>query len=346
MALQLEAIDDFVAATLPKFKKIKWTDIASELPDYVAPKLIKERGVMEDGGRSIDFRVQTTTSGTFRMTGLYDTDQTGVQDLLISATVPWRFATVNWSYDIREPMFQSDRETIVRLLQVREHAARTDMVHGLERQLWSAPANSADELNMMGIPFWLQKDATTTPSGAFNGGNPSGWTGGAGGIDSTTQDGWRNWTFGYGSITTDDLIKKIKKAMVFTDFKAPDPYPELQFAKMDRCIYTTYAVVEALERLAETRNENLGTDVARYMNQVTVAGVPIKTSFYLNANDATDPLYGVDFGVFRPFIQKGLNMYRQSVKAARQRMVRDVHLDLGMNFACVNRRRCFVGSTS
>jgi hypothetical protein len=346
MPLQLEAIDDFVAATLPKFKRIKWTDIAQEFPSYIAPKLIKERGVMEDGGRSIDFRVQTRNSGTFRMTGLYDTDQTGVQDLLISASLPWRFATVNWSYDIREPMFQSERETIIRLLQVREHAARTDMIAGLEAQLWSSPTSSTDELNMMGIPFWLQKDATTTVGGAFNGGNPSGWTGGAAGIDSTVYDGWRNWTFGYSAITTDDLIKKVKKAMVFTDFEAADPFPEQKYGNMSRCIYTTYAVVEALERLAETRNENLGTDVARYMNQVTIAGVPVKTSFYLNANDTSDPLYGVDFGVFRPFIQKGLNMYRQSVKAARQRMVRDVHLDLGMNFACVNRRRCFVGSTS
>lgn len=346
MPLQLEGIDDFVQATLPKYKTIRWTDISTEFPNYMAPRLIKERGVSEDGGRNIEFRVQTRTSGTFRMTGLYDTDQTGVQDLLISASIPWRFATVNWSYDLREPMFQSSRETIIRLLQVREHAARTDMVMGLEAQLWGSPSASTDETNMHGIPFWLQKDATTTPSGAFNGGNPSGFSAGAGNIDSTLYDGWRNWTFGYSSVTTDDLIKKVKKAMVFTDFEAPDPHPELKYGKMDRCIYTTYAVVEALERLAETRNENLGSDVARYMGQVTIAGVPVKTSFYLNANDSTDPLYGVDFGVFRPFVQKGLNMYRQNVKAARQRMVRDVHLDLGMNFACVNRRRCFVGSTS
>jgi hypothetical protein len=38
----------------------------------------------------------------------------------------------------------------------------------------------------MGIPFWMQKDASTTPDGAFNGGNPTGWSSGAGGIDSTT----------------------------------------------------------------------------------------------------------------------------------------------------------------
>lgn len=346
MPLQLEGIDDFVQATLPKFKTIKWTNIANEFPQYMVPKLIKERGVSEEGGRTIDFRVQTRNSGTFRMTGLYDTDQTGVQDLLISASLPWRFATVNWSYDLREPMFQSSRETIIRLLQVRENAARSDMVAGLEAQFWTAPSSSSDETNMMGVPYWIVKDATTTPGGAFNGTVPSGHTTVAG-INPTTYDGWRNWSFGYSSITPDDLIKKVKKAMVFTDFEAPVPHPELKYSgSMDRCIYTTYAVVEALERLAETRNENLGSDVARYMNQVTIAGVPVKTSFYLNANDTTDPLYGIDFSVFRPFVQKGLNMYRQNVKAARQRMVRDVHLDLGMNFACVNRRKCFVGSTS
>lgn len=345
MALQLEAIDDFVTATLQKFKRIKWTDLSSEYPSYLAAKLIKERGVMEDGGRSIDFRVQTTTSGTFRMTGLYDTDQTGVQDLLTSGTIPWRFMTVNWSYDLREPMFQSDRETIVRLLQVREHAARTDMIHGLERQLWSSPSSSSDELNMHGIPYWIVKDATTTPGGDFNGTAPSGHTT-VGGINPSTTPGWRNWSFGYSQVTPEDLVAKLKKAMVFTEFEAPHPHPELKYSNSDRCMYTTYTVVDQLERLAESRNENHGTDVARYMGQVTVAGVPVKVSFYLNANDSSDPIYGVDFGYFRPFIQKGLNMYRQNVKAARQRMVRDVHLDMACNFGCVNRRRHFVGSTS
>jgi hypothetical protein len=343
--LQLDGIDDFVTATLQKFKRFSWHDLSSDLQSYLIAKLIKERGVFEDGGRSIDFRVQTTTTGTFRMTGLYDTDQTGVQDLLTSASIPWRFSTVNWSYDLREPMFQSDRETIIRLLQVREHAARTDMIHGMERQLWTAPSSSTDELNMHGIPYWIVKDATTTPGGDFNGGAPDGHDTVAG-IDPDVVTGWRNWTYGYSQVTPEDMVAKTKKAMVFTEFEAPDPHPELKYSKSSRCMYTTYTVVDQLERLAESRNENHGTDVARYSGQVTVAGVPIKTSFYLNANDSTDPIYGIDFGYFRPFIKRDLNMYRQNVKAARQRMVRDVHLDMGMNFGCVNRRRQFVGSTS
>jgi hypothetical protein len=220
------------------------------------------------------------------------------------------------------------------------------MVHGLERQLWTAPASSSDETNMHGIPYWITKDPSTTPGGAFLGVAPSGHTT-VGGINPTNVPGWRNWTFGYSAVTTDDAIAKTKKAMVFTEFEAPHPHPELKYAESDRCMYTTYPVVAALERLAETRNENLGTDVARYMGQVTVAGVPVKTSFYLDANDsASAPIYGIDFGYFRPFIKKGLNMYRQNVKAARQRMVRDIHIDMAANFGCVNRRRHFVGSVA
>ena len=79
-----------------------------------------------------------------------------------------------------------------------------------------------------GIPFWLQKDATTNVNGGFEGGNPAGFSGGAGGIDSDAYPRWRNWTFGYTNVTVDDLVKKVKKALTFTHFMPPVQHPNLQ----------------------------------------------------------------------------------------------------------------------
>jgi len=343
-----DQIDDFVTLTLSHFKKKKWTDISLEHQHYVASGLISEKSVQEQGGKDISFRLKTKNTGNARNTGLYAQDSAKVEDVMISASVPWAKQTVNFSYDIDEDLFQSDAETIISELKIREHDAMSDMAELNEENLWSAPSSSADG-RPMGIPFWLQKDATTTPDGGFNGGNPSGFSAGAAGVDSTAFPRWRNWTAGYTDVTSADLVRKVKKSLAFTHFVAPVPHPELGFANPDHCIYTTYRVQEPLERLAESRNDNLGNDVAKYINQVVIGGVPVKWTPYLEANDTSDPLYGINFKTFRPFVKRGCNMRRSAPMPApghTQHTVRTVHVDNWMNYICYNRRMCFVISKS
>jgi hypothetical protein len=343
MALTPEQIDDLMNLALPLFKKFKWTDISLEHPEYVSSTLIDEKKVVESGGTKITFRLKTKNTGNARNTGMFAQDVTKVEDVTVPAETPWAMQTTNFSYDIYEDLFQSDRETIIKELQIRDHDAMSDMAELNEENLWSAPTGTSDT-RPMGIPFWLQKDATTTPGGAFNGGNPSGFTGCAG-VSSTTYPRWRNWTFGYAQVTTDDLIAKVKKSLAFTHFVAPVPHPELGFGKSDYTIYTTYRVQEPLERLAESRNDNLGNDLARYINTVVIGGTPVKWVPYLESNDTSDPLYGVNWKVFRPYVKSNANMRRNPPKpAARQHTVREVHIDNWMNYICVNRRMCWVGS--
>jgi hypothetical protein len=288
--------------------------------------------------------VQVKNTGLARYSGMFDPDITGVEDnQTIEGVVNWVKATVNWSYDIDESLFQSDRETIVDALLVREHACHNDWIELMEEGLWDAPSGSTDN-RPMGIPFWMQKDASTTPEGAFNGGNPSGWSSGAGGIDSTTHTRWKNWAFGYSAVTPDDMVRKVKKALYSTAFKAPHPHPELGFGKSDFHIFSTYAVREPMERLAESRNDNLGNDVAKYINSVTVGGVPLEAVHYLDANDSSDPLYGVNWGALRPFVKKGVNFRRTLKDDPLTHTVKQVHYDTWFNWICYNRRRLWVGS--
>lgn len=346
MALTPDQIDDFVTLTLKHFKRHKWTDLSLEHQQYVSAQIIAEKKVVERGGEQINFKIKHKNTGNARNTGMYAQDQTAVEDVMVSANVPWSMQTTNFSYDIYEDLFQSDRETIIRELQVREHDALSDMAELTEENIWSAPTGTTDT-RPMGIPFWIKKDATTTVAGGFNGGNPTGFSGGAAGVSSTTYPRWKNWTFGYTSVTVDDLVTKVKKSLAFTEFMAPVPHPELAFGKSDYQIYTTYRVSEPLERLAETRNDNLGRDVAKYMNQVLIGGVPVKWVPYLEANDTTDPLYGVNWKCLRPFVKKGANMRRNPPKqGARQHTVREVHIDNWMNYIVYNRRATWVGSTS
>ncbi len=87
-----------------------------------------------------------------------------------------------------------------------------------------------------------------------------------------------------------------------------------------------YRVTEPLERLAEKRNDNLGSDLAKYIGQVTIGSVPMKWVPMLENTDVSDPIYGINWQVLKPFVKKGVNMMRHPVKrAAHQRNVREVH---------------------
>ena len=209
MALRPDNIDDFVNLTLSLFKKHKWTDLSLEHQEYVASGIITEKNVQERGGKDISFRIKHKNTGNSRNTGMFAQDITAVEDVTITAAVPWAMQTTNFSYDIYEDLFQSDKETIIKELVLREHDALSDMAELNEENLWSAPTGTTDT-RPMGIPFWIQKDATTTVGGGFNGGDPSGFTAGAAGVDSDTYPRWKNWTFGYTNVATDDLIKKVK----------------------------------------------------------------------------------------------------------------------------------------
>ena len=227
---------------------------------------------------------------------------------------------------------------------MRDHSAMCDLVELDEENLWTKPVNSSDK-RPYGIPYWITKDPTTTAEGAFNGGNPAGFSSGAAGVDSTLYPRWKNWTFGYTQANRDDLVRKMKKAMTFTKFMAPVPHPTLGLGSADHVIYTTYRTLEPLQRLAEDRNDNHGNDVAKFMNEVVVNGVPIRLVYWLEANDSDDPVYGIDFSQFRPFVKTGVDMRRNPPKvAARQHNVREVHIDRAMNYNCYNRRSMFVGS--
>jgi hypothetical protein len=300
MPLMLDAIDDFVATTQSKFMRHQWANLVHDFPDFIATRLIAQRGVTEDGGKDIRWLIKKGTAGNAQTTGLFRQVTIGVDDNMLEASIPWRFQTTGYGYDQREDFFQSERETIVRQLLIRDVEARDDMVELQENLFWGSPSSSSDTDSLHGVTYWIVKDASTTPNGAFNGGAPTGHTTVAG-INPTTVPRWRNWTGGYTTPNTDDLVKKIKRAMVNTNFKAPVPHKEVGFGKADRCMYADYDnVIEPLERLAETRNQNLGSDLAMYMGEVTIGRTPIKTSFWLQANDTSYPVYGVDFGKFRP----------------------------------------------
>jgi hypothetical protein len=344
MALRPDHIDDFVTLTLARFKQASWTDISTDLQHYVVSRFFKPKTVQEAGGSLIDFKIKVRNMGTAKDTGMFGRDTTKVEDVMVAAQVPWAMQTANWSYDIYEDLFQSSRETIIRTLKIREHSAMTDLAELMERNLWKAPADASDT-TQMGIPYWIQMDGVTEPGGGFHGGNPSGFPAGCANVNSNTHTNWRNWTFGYTTINRDDFVVKVKKALAFTDFHPPVAHPSLGFSGENQYeLFTTYDVTERLERLAEDRNDRLGSDVARFMGKVTIGGVPIRWVPYLQHNTSNNPIYGINWSVIRPFAKTGCQMRRNKPeKAPGQHTVRNCHIDNWSNYICYDRRRTFGG---
>ena len=191
MAFTPEQHDDLTTTTLNAMHKRKWVDLSMPLQVYVSGRLFDDKKIEYQGGPQIEFQVQTKNTGNARNTGLYAQETTNVLDVMTVGRVPWMKQTTSYGWDIDEDGMQSSAETIVRLLDVREHTALNDLVILNEQNLWSAPSSSSEQ-RPMGIPFWIQKDATTTPAGAFQSGEPSGFTSGRAGIASSTNTGWRN----------------------------------------------------------------------------------------------------------------------------------------------------------
>lgn len=335
-------VDDLVALILPKFKKNAWENLTTDYPEYASSRLLKRENVTVAGGRAINWKLKVNETGTARNSGLYDADETNIEDLATSAEAPWTKQTGNYSYDADELLMSSDDTEIVSVLKMREVGCKEEMVELNELNMWSEPSTSAEK-RPWGVPYYLRK-ATVASGGTFAGGNPDSSFGGCAGVDTDTYPAWKNFNFTYTAVTTDDLIKKVKKSLRNTRFVAPVPHPELGMGKAKCEMWTVESVVDTLERVAESRNDSLGSDVARYMGQVTIGGCPVRISWHLDQTDSTNPMYGINWSQFKPNVLRGANMRRTLKKGARQHTVSEVHYDTWMNYTCWNRRRAgFVG---
>lgn len=348
MPLLPDQLDDFVTLTRPKHtKKNFWLDISLSLQNYCFADLIHPDAVASAETDSINFPLQVTNTGTAVNTEMFAVDNTVVKDLAIKGKVLWTKQTVNWSYDVDEPEFQTnDFHMIVDVLHMREHSMWNDFFELMEQNLWTSPASDSETPRRPnGIPYWIVKNATT----GFNGGAPSGHTV-VGNINPTTYARWKNYTALYTNVDRLDFVKKARRASWETNFKPPHSYKELTIGKgkgkSPYGYYTSQDVVEKLEELLETRNDNLGRDMHKFMDAVLIGGNPVHACAYLQANDA-DAFYGINWKYFVYYVSKNRNthMYKPH-QAANQHTVRNVFMDHWGNFVCTNRRAQFVLATA
>lgn len=342
--LQADNIGDLVTLTQKQLGRNKWSDISLSLQNYVAlPNILKSQKVVVDGGYGLQWNVQVRNAGLARNVGLWETDSVNVQDVMVNASAPWRHTTVSYAIEKHEVSINSGPSRIVDLVQVRRHTAMNDLAEIMETNFWSKPTDSTDTVKPFGVPYWIVKNNST----GFNGGNPSGFTAGAGGLSSSTYANWSNYTAQYTAVTKDDLIRKARAAAYKTNFIAPNPNPNYARGESQRFgHYMNYATLASLEEILEAQNQNLGNDLASKDGMTMFRRLPCTPVAYLDA-DTTNPWYGIDWSVFQPSFLSGWYMNEVTMPPlSNQHNVIVTHIDNSYNFQCFNRRQLFVLATN
>ena len=335
-------ISDLVASTLSHHRRKKWIDISQVLTRYVGQEqLFRNKRVLEDGGDQVDWTVQVSTTTTARATSLFSEDLTEVKDLIATASIPWVMQTVNWTYDENEKVFNKGYAQLVDYLNIREHAAETSLIVLLENQLWGVGpiSGSTDDPPARSIPWWIPQSATK----GFYGIGATGWTTDKAGINPTANAAWRNWTDTYSQVTRDDFVQALRDMAYETNFMPPHDYAELGKGNPDLTYCTTYGVTEKLDRLTEGRNDNLGVDFGKYQGKTMYQGAPFIPVPHLTKNTSNNPIYQLDWNVFRPVVQKGINMKRtRPIRSAKGHTMWTVHKDHSQQYILYNPRCCGV----
>ena len=342
--LQADDIADLIKTTQRDLGRMKWTDISYSLQEYVAlPMLLQREKVSFQSGYGIQWNVAVATSGAAKDTELYATDSVNVSDVMQTANIPWRHVTTNYAIERREVAMNRAPAEIVDLVRIRRNDAMIDLAKHMEERFWTKPASSSDNQRMYGVPYWITytDNSLTNANGGFDGGNPAGFSAGAGNLDSASYSSWKNWVAKYTAITSTDLIRKWRRAATFTNFKAPVPSPSYNTGN-NYGYYTNYNVIGPLEEALEAQNDNLGNDIASKDGRLMFRQVPVTWVPYLEANTA-NPVYGINWGVLKPAFLAGEYMREEGPNpASSQHTVFVTHVDTTLNLMCTNRRMNFV----
>lgn len=341
MALQASGIADLIATTINDLGEMKFTQIATTLQKHLAmSRMMKKNKVTFRAGPAFQWDLMTDDNGSAEFKGLYPTDNVDVPNVMTQAVVPWRHITWNWAYDRREIKMNRAPRMIVNLLETRRIAAFIAAVKKFENRFWRVPAID-DDLNPFGVPMWAVKNNTT----GFEGTVPSGYTTVAG-LNPTTLDRWRNYTFQYTAVSKEDMIRSWRKACTFTDFEPPiEGIPTFNTGD-DYGFYTNYAVIGALEEVLEAQNDNLGKDVASMDGKALFRLVPITWVPQLE-EDTTNPIYGLNWGVFKIAVLADEWLQETPIPIQPgKHTVSAVHVDCSLNYYCYDRRRLMVGATN
>lgn len=334
-------VGDIVATTLKDLGRLRFTEISTNLQVHTAmSNLLRKNRVVLESGYGIQFDVMVTQSGAAANVGLGASDDVNIADMMTQGSADWRNSSTNYGLIGQLVAMNREPSRIVNYVQEQRIGALISLAELMENNFWGPPVALSDNLTPWGVNTWIVKNATQ----GFNGGVPSGYTV-IGGLNPTTYPNWNNWTDQYVAVSKDDLIRRMRKAAVYTKFRPPvDGIPTFNTGD-DYGYYTNYGVIAPLEENLEAQNDNLGNDIASKDGDTLFRKVPVMWIPKLDA-DTTNPVYGIQWGEYKTYVLSGWWLKETSVPIyPGQHTMSAQFIDLTYQWVCKNRRRNFVIAT-
>lgn len=344
MPYSLEQYTDLITTTLRELMRNEWSDIVTDIQKHIAmPMVLKKKRVEFSSGFGYQFnaRVGSNTPAAYVLLNQQDNPTTA--DMFVVGTGNLRIAQTYWYTNEIEVDANRSPARLVNLLQGKKVDAMTHLADVMEAAFWGAPNGSTDVINPRGVPYWLVRNTAE----GFNGGIPAGFSD-VGGIVPTTYPRWQNWTNQYAAVTKADFVRKVRKAMTFTDFRPPVPYPsatgqnyEDGMTGNDWGLYSNYGVVGKLEEILEAQNDDLGNDVASKDGEVMIRRSPLVWAPYLE-NDTQNPIYGLCWRTWKVYFLEG-NYFKETDVRPYPFIHRGLaqFTDCVHDYVCIDRRQNF-----
>jgi hypothetical protein len=341
--LAANQVQDLQTTTLAEYNKGHLVDISADLQNYIVMRLLLRQGKTKtvESGKSFTWTVMVNDTGSAQNVGLAYQDDVSQVDVATQASADWRHSKVDWAMIGQIVQMNANPAQIVDMEMMQEKAALIAFVKLAEGNFFGPPVAITDGITPWGINTWVVKNATE----GFNGGLPAGYST-IGGLDPAQYVNWKNYTFQYTSADDPDFIRKLNRAVEFTDFRPPvDGLPLLNSGPEDYMFFSNYGLIGPLQEYLKASNEALGMDLTKYLGSVMINRRPLIRVPFLEA-DTTNPIYGIPFkDVFLYRLKNYWGRKTHLPNLPGSHNVAATFLDYSYQFCWVNRRGSFVGAT-
>lgn len=299
--------------------------VTQEFQKYtVMDKWFAQDRVQYRGGRKIVENAQFDDNGNAQFVRPMQRRSIHAVDTQDQFEAPWVMADTHWTITRQEILRNRGPEGFVDMVKSRRIAALMSLANKLETRCWMAPDSTSDDLNPMGLKYWIVPLDSSSAGAGFYGCHADGFTD-KGGIQAATANAntptcsggepmWRNYVAGGATSTTeyyltinDAAINTMRRCMYKTHFVSPLVVDDLiNGPAADYRIYCNVDTKIEYEDHVDEKNEGAGYggDADKFAGLVAFKRVPISEEPQLE-DDTTNPFYFVNHSHFYPFVQEG-----------------------------------------
>lgn len=309
-SLTIETLSDLLevarkVADFPEFEKIL---VEEDYPTinqwYQNDRRRKSSGV------TIRQVVSLGDNGAAEWVGLFEQRDLVVSDQPDQVTANWRILRSHYAFDRYEDLWNNGEEDLADVVKMRRQDAMLGMADELEDSAWKAPQNANDNKSLWGVPYWINLGPAGTYEDGFNENQVIRYTDSStgtnrGGIDSSTESKWRNYTGIWDGKVGKPTMQKLRKAMRKTKFRPPVVMPSTGTGQMpSRRLYCDGDTMDNIEAYLDSRGGSDSNEMVRVNGMPHFKRAPFV--YVPKLDDASySPIYGINHNDFFPFVQSG-----------------------------------------